>query len=316
MLNDLTIVVPFMRYRRVGLAFSCILMLASVLAIGVKGLNYALDFTGGTQVQMQYRTAPDLEQIRQTLEAAGYPNNEVVTLGADTNVQIRIQDESGEEEGQGGSGETAVRVAELLTSASNGEAEFGGSTFIGAQVGDELKEQGGLGMLVATILMMMYIALRFQFKFSVGAVLSVVHDVIFALGFIAIMELDFDLNVLASILAIIGYSLNDTVVVADRIRENFRIMRAATPEEIIDKAVSQTLVRTTITALTTLLVLFALFFFGGQVLYGFSLVLIVGVLIGTYSSVYVASGVLMFMNLSKEDMQPPEKAKEELDALP
>jgi preprotein translocase subunit SecF len=316
MLNDLTILVPFMRYRRLGLAFSAAMMLLAVIAVGVKGLNYALDFTGGTQVQMQYQTAPDLEQIRQTLDAAGYPNNEVVTLGSDTNVQIRIQDGAAGENAQSESGETAVRVAELLAESSNGTAIFGGSAFIGAQVGDELKEQGGLGMLVATALLMIYIALRFQFKFSVGAVLSVAHDVVFVLGFIALTGLDFDLNVLASILAIIGYSLNDTVVVADRIRENFRIMRAATPEEIIDTAVSQTLVRTMITALTTLLVLFALFFFGGQVLYGFSLVLIVGVLIGTYSSVYVASGVLMFMNLSKEDMQPAERSKEELDALP
>ena len=315
-MKDLTSVIPFMRYRMHGLVFSTVLLLASIGAIAVNGLNYALDFTGGTQVQMLYESPPDLEVIRQTLVDAGLTNNEVVMLGADEIVQIRIQDGAGGENAQTESGETAVRVTEILSAAANGEVTFGGSAFIGAQVGAELKEQGGMGMLVATFLLMIYIALRFQFKFSVGAVLSVAHDVIITLGFLAITQLDFDLNVLASILAIIGYSLNDTVVVADRIRENFRMLRGSEPEEIVDIAVSQTLVRTTITAITTLLVLFALFFFGGQVLYGFSLVLIVGVLIGTYSSVYVASTTLIFMKLSKEDMMPPEKANPELDALP
>ena len=307
-MKDLTSVIPFMRYRMHGLVFSTVLLLASIGAIAVNGLNYALDFTGGTQVQMLYESPPDLEVIRQTLVDAGLTNNEVVMLGADEIVQIRIQDGAGGENAQTESGETAVRVTEILSAAANGEVTFGGSAFIGAQVGAELKEQGGMGMLVATFLLMIYIALRFQFKFSVGAVLSVAHDVIITLGFLAFTQLDFDLNVLASILAIIGYSLNDTVVVADRIRENFRMLRGSEPEEIVDIAVSQTLIRTTITAITTLLVLFALFFFGGQVLYGFSLVLIVGVLIGTYSSVYVASTTLIFMKLSKEDMMPPEKA--------
>ncbi|MEY4642869.1 MAG: hypothetical protein RLZZ227_2863 [Pseudomonadota bacterium] len=306
-----------MRYRTHGLIFSVVLVLISIVALAVNGINFALDFTGGTQVQMEYTTAPDLEAIRQTLADNGYPNNEVVTLGADTNVQVRIQDEGGAgEDVHDESGETAVRVSQILTEAANGAATFGGSAYIGAQVGDELKEKGGMGMLVATILLMMYIAVRFQFKFSVGAVLSVAHDVIIVMGFIALIQLDFDLNVLASILAIIGYSLNDTVVVADRVRENYRIMRGAEPEEIIDTAVSQTLIRTTITAVTTLLVLFALFFFGGQILYGFSLVLIVGVVVGTYSSIYVASSTLMFLHLSKEDMMPPEKNDPELDALP
>lgn len=315
-MKDLTVVVPFMRYRVHGMVFSLVLVLASIVGIAVNGLNYALDFTGGTQVQMLYTTPPDLEAIRQTLSDNGFPGNEVATLGADTSIQIRIQDGAAGANAQTESGETAVRVAEILATVSNGDATLGGSAFIGAQVGDELKEQGGMGMLVATVLLMVYIALRFQFKFSVGAVLSVAHDVIIVLGFLAFTQLDFDLNVLASILAIIGYSLNDTVVVADRIRENYRIMRGAEPEEIIDTAVSQTLIRTTITAVTTLLVLFALFFFGGQVLYGFSLILIVGVLIGTYSSIYVASSTLMFMHLSKEDMLPPEKEASELDALP
>lgn len=305
-----------MRYRMHGAVFSLVLVLASIVAVAVNGLNYALDFTGGTQVQMLYATPPDLEAIRQTLADNGYPNNEVATLGADTSVQIRIQDGAAGEDAHDESGESATAVSRILIEAADGAATFGGSAYIGAQVGEELKEKGGMGMLVATAMLMIYIAMRFQFKFSVGAVLSVAHDVIIVLGFLAITQMDFDLNILASILAIIGYSLNDTVVVADRIRENYRIMRGSEPEEIVDTAVSQTLIRTTITAVTTLLVLFALFFFGGPALYGFSLILIVGVLIGTYSSVYVASSTLMFMHLSKEDMLPPEKEAAELDSMP
>ncbi|MDY6982110.1 MAG: protein translocase subunit SecF [Pseudomonadota bacterium] len=314
-MKDLTVVVPFMRYRVPGAIMSGLVVLLSIVALAVNGLNYALDFTGGTQVQMLYETPPDLEEIRQLLEQNGYPN-EVTTLGSDTTVQIRIQDGAEGEDVHTESGETAVVVSNLLIDAVDGAATFGGSSYIGAQVGDELKEKGGMGMLVATGLLMLYIAIRFQFKFAVGAVLSVTHDVIAMLGFIAITRLDFDLNVLAAILAIIGYSLNDTVVVADRIRENFRMLRGATPEEIVDTAVSQTLVRTMITAVTTLLVLFALYIYGGKVLEGFSLVMIAGVLVGTYSSVYIASSALMFMNLTKEDMMPPEKDKAELDALP
>lgn len=317
-MKDLTIVVPFMRYRVPGAIVSIVFVLASIVVLAMNGLNFALDFTGGTQVQMQYQTAPDLEEIRQLLDENGFPNAEVTTLGADTNVQIRLQDATGDDVGdaQTESGETAAAVSQLLIDAAGGAASFGGSAYIGAQVGDELKEKGGLGMLVATGLLMLYIALRFQFKFAMGAVLSVAHDVILVLGYLALTQLEFDLNVLASILAIIGYSLNDTVVVADRIRENYRILRGAEAEYIVDTAVSQTLVRTTITAVTTLLVLFALLFFGGQVLYGFSLVLIIGVLIGTYSSIYVASSTLLFMKLTKEDMMPQEKEKSELDALP
>lgn len=306
-----------MRYRVPGAVFSAVLVLAAIVGVALNGINYALDFTGGTQVTVVYEAPPDLDVIRQTLSENGYPENEVSMLGLAT-VQVRIQDQTDVEgeDVQGESGATANAVAQILIDAADGGATFGGSAYIGAQVGDELKEKGTLGMLVASVLLMAYIAARFQFKFSVGAVLSVVHDVIITLGFLAVTGMDFDLNILASILAIIGYSLNDTVVVADRIRENYRIMRGADPELIIDTALSQTLIRTTITAVTTLLVLFALLFFGGPVLYGFSLILIVGVLIGTYSSIYVASSTLMFMGLTKEDMLPPEKEKTELDSMP
>jgi preprotein translocase subunit SecF len=314
--KDLTTTIPFMRYRFQGMIFSVVLVLASIVALAVNGLNYGLDFTGGTQVEMRYASPPDLEEIRQILTDSGFPNNEVAALGTAGNVVIRIQDGASGGNANDESGATAVRVEGILKAASDIDVNLASSAFVGAQVGDELKEQGGLGMLVATALLMIYIGVRFQYKFAVGAVLSVVHDVFITLGFLAVTQMDFDLNILASILAIIGYSLNDTVVVADRIRENFRILRGTEPEEIVDIAVSATLIRTTITALTTLLVLFALFFFGGQVLYGFSLILIVGVVVGTYSSIYVASSTLIFMHLSKEDMMPPSKENPELDAIP
>ena len=191
-----------------------------------------------------------------------------------------------------------------------------GSGFIGSQVGEELREQGGLGMLVALIMIMIYISLRFQFKFSVGAVAALAHDVIITLGFFSLMQIDFDLTVLAALMAVIGYSLNDTIVVSDRIRENFRLLRKTDPVELINISITQTFSRTIITSLTTLLVLLALFLLGGEMIKGFSIALIVGVLIGTYSSVYVAANVLLMMHLTKEDLMPPVKEGEEADALP
>lgn len=307
-----------MRYRHPGMIFSVAMMVLSVIVMGVKGFNFGLDFSGGTQLELRYEVPPNLDTIRATLENEGFVNNEVVQLGTDRNILVRVQNEVADDsEAMEESGETALRVTEILSNAAQGGAELVSSTFVSSQVGDELKEQGGLGMLVATIMLMIYIAMRFQFKFAVGAVFSIVHDVIVTLGFISLLEVDVDLNVLASVLAMIGYSINDTVVVADRIRENFRIMRGTTPEEIIDTAVSQTFVRTLITSITTLLVLFALLFFGGQTLYGFSLVMIIGILVGTYSSIYIASSTLLYMNLSQEDMTPPEQRdKAELDAIP
>lgn len=317
-MQDLRIVIPFMRYRNAGMVFSVLVMVLSLVTIGVKGFNFGLDFSGGTQLELQYEVAPNLDVIRSTLDTEGYANNEVVQLGSDRNILVRVQsEEATDQEAVEESGETALQVTEILSRTADGGVTLVSSTFVSSQVGDELKEQGGLGMLVATIMLMIYIAIRFQFKFALGSVFSVVHDVIATLGFISLVGLDVDLNVLASLLAMIGYSLNDTVVVADRIRENFRIMRGATPELIVDTAVSQTLVRTIITSVTTLLVLFALLFFGGQTLYGFSMVMIVGIVVGTYSSVYVASSTLLYLNLTPEDMIPAEQRdKAELDAIP
>lgn len=303
-----------MRFRKHAVVISIALMLASVVTLAVKGLNYGLDFTGGVQIELLYAESPDLDGIRDALSEGGYPNHEVVYFGTDKDVLIRLQDAGAVGEDQ--ATQTAEAVMEILSSNAGEEVELKRREFVGSQVGEELREQGGLGMLVALGMIMLYIALRFQFKFAVGAVASLAHDVLLTLAFFSITGLSFDLTVLAAVLAVIGYSLNDTIVVADRIRENFRILRGTEPEEVIDIAVTQTLIRTTITSLTTLLVLCSLYFFGGQVVEGFSVALIFGVVVGTYSSIYVASSTLMFMHITKEDLMPPVRDKDELDALP
>lgn len=309
--------IPFMRYRIPALFVTGILVFASIASLFVNGLNFGLDFTGGTRLEVLFSQAPSLDRVRGILEEAGYANNEVIFYGSDNDVLIRLQDTAGgAAEAEANSGETALRVVELLREGMDPQVELKESGFVSSVVGDELREQGGMGMLVALGMIMLYIALRFQFKFSVATVLSLFHDVLLTLGFFSITGLTFDLTVLAAVLAMIGYSLNDTIVVADRVRENFRVLRGKTTEEIIDISVTQTLARTVITSVTTLLVLTALYIYGGQILHGFSVALIVGIIFGTTSSIYIACGVLLMMNLSKEDLMPPVRDREELDSMP
>ncbi len=314
-------VINFMGLRKASTVFSALLILVSIGSFIVNGMHFGLDFTGGTQIQVSYTQAPDLEEIRSVISDAGYSNFEVVNFRTDQDVQIRIQETGETQEGavqgqQGDASRVADEVVALLQANARGEVERLGSGFIGSQVGEELREQGGLGMLVALIMIMIYIALRFQFKFSVGAVAALAHDVIITLGFFSLLQIDFDLTVLAALLAVIGYSLNDTIVVSDRIRENFRMLRKSDPLELINISITQTFSRTIITSLTTLLVLLALFIFGGEMIKGFAIALIVGVVIGTYSSIYVAANVLLYMHISKEDLMPPVQEGEEIDALP
>ncbi len=306
-----------MRYRHHAAVISAFFVLLSIGSLMFKGLELGLDFTGGTQIEVSFDVPPDLEFIRNSLTNSGYPNHEVVNYGTDTDVMIRIQD-VGElaagEDANVASGEAANEVVAMLQNEIGG-VELLGSGYVSSKVGDELKEQGGLGMLVALGMIMIYIALRFQFKFSVGAVVSLTHDAIITLGFFSLTGMNFDLTVLAAVLAVIGYSLNDTIVVADRIRENFRILRGKEPAEVIDIAITQTLARSMITSFTTMIVLVALYIFGGAVVSGFSVALMVGIFFGTTSSIYVAASILMFMHISKEDLMPP-KRDEELDAIP
>jgi len=309
-------VIKFMDYRNPTTVFSAVLLLLSIGSFIVNGMQYGLDFTGGTQIQVSYSEAPNLEDIRSTIREAGYQNFEVVNFRTDRDVQIRIQETGSADLDQVTAAQATDIVLAALQANSDSDVEILGTGFIGAQVGEELREQGGLGMLVALIMIMIYISLRFQYKFAVGAVAALAHDVTIVLGFFAFFGVDFDLTVLAAVLAVIGYSLNDTIVVFDRIRENFRILRKTDPIDVINYSITQTLDRTLITSGTTLLVLLALFLFGGEMIHGFATALIVGIVIGTYSSIYVASEILTYMEVSKEDLMPPEKEGEEADALP
>ncbi|WP_439106433.1 protein translocase subunit SecF [Congregibacter sp.] len=300
-------VIDFMGKRRIAAAFSVLLILTALGSLAVKQLNWGLDFTGGTLVEVHYEDSADLNEIRTTLADAGYAGAIVVSFGTDKDVLIRLPD--GYSDAQG------TEMLQTLQASSGVNVELRRIEFVGPQVGDELREQGGLAMLLALGLVMLYIAFRFQFKFAVGAVVALIHDVIVTLGFFSIIGLEFDLTVLAALLAVIGYSLNDTIVVSDRIRENFRKLRRAEPLEVVNISLSETLGRTLVTSLTTLLVLLALALFGGEMIFGFAVALLVGVMIGTYSSIYVASNVLLSMGVSKEDLMIPVREGAEQDDL-
>jgi preprotein translocase subunit SecF len=297
-----------MGQRKLAAAFSVVLLLIAIVSLSIKQLNWGLDFTGGTLVEVHYSDTVPLEDVRRTLEEGGFERAIVVSFGSDRDVLIRLP--------KGYSDKDGARLLEQLQQAWAGDVELRRIEFVGPQVGDELREQGGLAMLLALGLVMLYVAFRFQFKFSVGAVIALIHDVLITLGFFSLLAIDFDLTVLAALLAVIGYSLNDTIVVSDRIRENFRKIRKATPTEVINVSLTQTLGRTLVTSLTTLLVLVALAVFGGDMIHGFAVALIVGVMIGTYSSIYVAANTLLLLGVSKEDLMIPVREGADLDSLP
>ena len=298
----------FMQFRKIASIVSITIFVISVLSLGFRGLSLGLDFSGGTLLEITYKEPVSLESIRSTLEKNGYPDSQVVNFGTNLDVLIKVADQDGNSS-----------VGENIFNVLNSEG-FAGEIkrveFVGPQVGAELRDQGGLGMLVALFMILMYVAFRFQYKFGLGAVAALLHDVVIILGLFSIFAWDFDLTVLAALLAVIGYSLNDTIVVSDRIRENFRTERVLEPIDMVDLSLNQTLGRTIITSLTTLLVLFALFIFGGELIRGFSLALILGVLIGTYSSIYVVANMLLSMNLTQEDLAVPEPEGADFDGMP
>ena len=300
--------INFMRFRKIAITISLILFVGSIGSIFMKGLSLGLDFSGGTLVEIQYEDSVDLQEIRGVLRENGYEDFQVVNFGSSLDVLIKIAD-------QPGNSSLGDQIFALLSS-NNFEGELKRIEFVGPQIGSELRDQGGLGMLVALGMILLYVAFRFQYKFALGAVAALGHDVIIILGLFSIFAWDFDLSVLAALLAVIGYSLNDSIVVSDRIRENFRSERALGSEDLINLSLNQTLSRTVITSLTTFLVLFALFFFGGEAVRGFSLGLIIGVLIGTYSSLYIVTTILISLNLSQEDMAVPDVEGAEFDDMP
>ena len=273
-----------------------------------RGLSLGLDFSGGTLIEVSYETPISLEEVRSSLESNGYADSQVVNFGTNLDVLIKVADQSG----------NSSVGEDIFNILSNQEIpiELKRVEFVGPQVGDELRDQGGLGMLIALFMILIYVAFRFQYKFALGAVTALAHDVVIILGLFSIFSWDFDLTVLAALLAVIGYSLNDTIVVSDRIRENFRTERVLEPIDMVDLSLNQTLGRTIVTSLSTLLVLFALFFFGGELIRGFSLALIIGVLIGTYSSIYVVANMLMSLTLTQEDLAVPEPEGADFDGMP
>lgn len=299
-------VINFMGKRLIAAILSTVLVLTSIGSLAVKGLNFGLDFTGGTLIELHYPEKADLEQIRGQLRDMGYPSAQVTNFGSDQEVAIRVQADGAKIGDQVGK-----QIVEGYT--GKGDVELKRIEYVGSQVGEEFLNDGGLGMLFALIVVMVYVALRFQFKFSVGAVVALAHDVFIVLGYFALFQVDFDLTVLAAVLAVIGYSLNDTIVVSDRIRENFRKIRQTEAFDIVNISLTQTLGRTLITSITTLLVLLALFIFGGDLIHNFALALILGIVVGTYSSIYVAANVLLSMKLSKEDLIVVEKEGEDFE---
>jgi preprotein translocase subunit SecF len=296
----------FMGIRRLAVGLSATLLVISAISLAIQGLKLGLDFTGGTQVEVGYQSPANVEGVRAQLERAGFEKPVVVHFGSDRDVLIRLQGKP--EEG------LSDKVYVALQS-EGADVELRRVDFVGPQIGEELREDGGLGMLAALIVVMFYVAMRFQLKFAIGAVLALAHDVMITLGFFSLMRLEFDLTVLAAILAVVGYSLNDTIVVSDRIRENFRKIRNMVPLDVINESLSQTLWRTINTSLTTMLVLLSLFFLGGELIHNFAIALMVGVGVGTYSSIYVAATVMLAMDIEREDLLVPEKG-ELVDDLP
>lgn len=299
-------IIDFMRYRKVAAFFSIALIIVSLASLAFRGLNFGLDFTGGTLVELNYQEAADLEGIRTSLATQEFPSAVVTDFGSDRDVLIRMQTRDPK---------MGDKVFNFLSEQTSSPLTLKRVEFVGPQIGDELRDQGGIGMLVALAIVMIYVALRFQFKFSVGAVAALVHDVIIVLGFFSLFQLDFDLTVLAALLAVIGYSLNDTIVVSDRIRENFQLSREREVVRLVNISLTQTLGRTLITSLTTLLVLLALLLAGGELIRNFAIGLIIGVTVGTYSSIYVASNMLLAQNISLEDMMEPEKEGEDMESM-
>lgn len=299
----------FMGRRKVALIASVALMIGSIVVVAERGLNFGIDFTGGVMLEFSYADTANLEDIRTAMEGLGFAEVEVQNFGGDSEVLIRIPPlEAGvETEDIGADIQRALRDAD--SSATLQRAEI-----VDAEVGDDLTDQGGLAMLFALILIFGYVMLRFRWKFAAGAIAALVHDVMITVGFFALTGITFDLSTLAAILAVIGYSLNDTIVVYDRIRENFRVIRRGSPVEVVNTSVNQTLSRTLITALTTLLVLIALLVLGGEAVATFSIALIVGIVIGTYSSIYVASAAALMLDVSQQDLIPVKV--EEIDSMP
>lgn len=303
--------INFMSRRKIAMVFSVVMIVASIFSLTTRGLNFGLDFTGGTLIEVGYPSAPVISEVRNKLAEAGFESI-VQTFGAASDIVVRIPPSETSES----SAEISTRVLAALEAGVEGEIEMRRVEFVGPQVGDELAEQGILAVIYALVGVFLYVMFRFQWRFSVGAVIALLHDITITMGIISLVQIQFDLTVVAALLAVVGYSLNDTIVVFDRIRENFPRYRKRSPKEVIDTSINETLSSTLMTSGTTLLVLFALFYFGGEIIHGFAFTLLVGIIVGTYSSIYVASASLLTLGVSKYDLMAVEKEGAELDVRP
>jgi len=306
--------IDFMGKRRTAVILSAVALLICIASMVVRGFNFGLDFTGGTLIEVGYEQPTELSAVRSALDEGGFGGATVQHFGTLRDVMIRLAPDS--DEGEELSAQLSDRVYGVLSAAAEGQVELRRVEFVGPQVGEELREDGGLAVLFSLIGILIYVALRFEWRFAVGAVIAIIHDVIFTVGVFSIFQIEFDLPVLAAVLAVIGYSLNDTIVIFDRIRENFRRVRKGSVVEVINQSINQTMSRTIITSGTTLMVLLALYLLGGKAIAGFSLALIIGIVVGTYSTIYVATAAVIALGVSRADLMPVKKEGEGLDATP
>ena len=299
----------FMAQRRLAVIVSAVLLIISLGSFASRGLAFGIDFTGGTLIELGFDQAVELAPIRDALAAEQFDDAVVQHFGTARDVLIRI----GLREALSQADLSTIAI-DAIRASSVSEPQIRRVEFVGPRVGEELREQGGLAMLIALGAILIYVMLRFEIRFAVGSVAALVHDVVITVGVFSVIGLQFDLTVLAAVLAVIGYSLNDTIVVFDRIRENFRKLRKGTPVDVVNTSLNQTLARTLMTSFTTLLVLIILFLLGGEIIRGFAAALTIGVLIGTYSSIYVASTTILALNVTKQDLMPVNKEGEEFDS--
>lgn len=302
---------PFMRYARATSFFSVIMIVIAIALVATRGLNFGLDFTGGTLLELGFSEPTQSGEVREWLQGEGYENVMVQSYGSESDLLVRVPVTAERSDAKLGQ-----EMVEAIESASGRSVELRRIEFVGPNVGDELTEQGGLAMLVALICIMLYVSMRFEWRLAAGSVVALAHDVILTFGFFALTQMEFNLTTLAGILSVIGYSLNDTIVVFDRIRENFRKIRKADEIEVVNESLTQTLSRTIVTSLTTVVVLVALYVAGGELLKTFSAALLVGVGVGVYSSIYVATSFALKVGLTRESLLPVEVEKEGADQQP